>query len=76
MKTVEGIVTLIRIVPREHAIEMIENYALSREIQAVQKFQRETYGGSPEEIEAAINRIEAQLDELLEKTMEAYTAKL
>ena len=78
MKTAEVIFEMIdnHMIPRDSAIAYIENYALSREIQAVQKFHQEMHGGCPEAIEAVINRIEAQLEELLDKTVEACTVKL
>jgi len=72
--TPESIFTLIdnKSVSREVGIKLIENYGIRQQGDAVEKLQNEL-GGYSAEIEAAINRINARLEEMFNQTVRACT---
>ena len=78
MKTAEEIVFLVinPDVRREIKIKLVENYGIQREREGIEKLHKETLGYCPREIEEVIERITSQLDDLLDKTMEAGIVRL
>jgi hypothetical protein len=72
--TAEDIYTLIdnKSVTKDVGVKLIENYGYRQQREAIEKLQSE-FGGYSVEIEDAIGKVNAQLDEMLKNTVNACT---
>ena len=68
--TPENIYTMIdnKSVSKDTGIKLIENYGIRQQQEAIEKLQNE-FGGYSAEVEEAISRISAQLDEMMKNVM-------